>query len=108
MRRSRQRYRGQTLSYHLNTIVNEAVQAHGPFDRLAAAIKRSGYEVQISLNFVPYARAHKPGSTPTSTMRRGSPAEMKQLTPEHGYEPSRLSLSVPDVQFLKDLGIALD
>ena len=94
---------------HLDVIVNEAVKANGLFDRLAAAIERAGYELQISLDVSTYAQVRGPRlAYAQSPNGRVSPAATQQFQPTDSDDTSGLYLSSDDMQFLKDLRISLD
>jgi hypothetical protein len=93
----------------LDRIVNEAMQSHGAFEQLAAAVERAGYELQICLDLSTYAQVREQTSTATqSAGYHGSRPETKQTRPPNSEQASRLHLSSLDVQFLKAMRISPD
>jgi hypothetical protein len=95
------RYRRQ-----LKRIVNEAVQASDAFERLAAGVERSGYELQICLDLSTYAQVRE--KKLTAAADHASRTETYPPMPENAVETSRLPLSRLDVDFLKELRIRPD
>jgi hypothetical protein len=90
----------------LKRIVNEALQASEAFERLAAGVERSGYELQICLDLSTYAqvREKKLTAAPDHVSRTETHPPMLA----NAVETSRLPLSRLDVDFLKELRIRPD
>lgn len=90
----------------LHGIVSEAVQANSRFERIAVAVERAGYRVQICLDLSAYAQVREPGRTPEGLHDfRISPLQESNSRPPDSRKGCHLPLSSRDLQFLKELRI---
>jgi len=92
--------------WQLDGIVNEAVQGNGVFERLAAAVERAGYELQICLDLSTYAHVREQCSIGAQTLGDHVPETEKQQASQ--MNSGVLTLSDLDVQFLKGMRISPD
>jgi hypothetical protein len=90
----------------LDGIVNEAVQANGVFERLAAAVERAGYELHICLDLSTFAQVREQTSRGAQIPGHQVPQTEKQQS--HRMNSELLFLSELDVQFLKEMHISPD
>ena len=100
---------GSRYCCQLDDIVNEALRASNTFEQLAAVVESSGYELQICLDLSTYGEVREPGSTIAQFARSGlSEAKAPGSKRFCSESSSLLTLSSPDLQFLKQLRISLD
>lgn len=93
----------------LDGIINEAVHANASFERIAAAVERAGYELQICLDLSTYAQVRRRSATPVQVQEHpASPARVPEMGPRSWGESFDLRLSSRDVRFLKQLRINPD
>jgi hypothetical protein len=85
-------------SLQLDGIVNEAVHANSTFEKIATAIERAGYQVNLCLDLSAYAQIRDPRQL-VSLVEKMEPGR-----PDVGAS-SRTDYSSQDLQFLKDMNI---
>jgi hypothetical protein len=90
---------------HLDGIVNEAVQANSVFERLAAAVERAGYELQICLDLSTYTQVREQSSSGAQMPGHQVPQTENQSSQMNS---GVLLLSDLDEQFLKAMRISPD